>query len=319
MRIKFFTKDFADLEMSIVEIDALKNASIEARKCEPSRKYMGTTDTTHQEADGLQKKLDRLAETFAPDSEYRFGERELIAMHTSLNVVFDRLDGLKFDALIGIDKSHAETIISLLGDLIYEKMLPTVSAKIFATRKERITKGISFLNVEIPRPVQIRQECALELERTALLFLLFSLKNVKTFSGIKIVLLRENIVRTQSVVQNINFFDLADMAAYLLVHVDALKEKESLEDEQYIFSANNYNHEKLFELKVISGFLSSDDRGMLELFFKMYVPTRDEIDLPLEFQEKVSFNHIYNFAASIREYLKQIGSSSQQTNKTKIL
>ena len=311
MQIKFFSKDFADLKMSMVEIAALKNALIQACNYHPAREYIGTTNTTRQEANELQKKLDRLIEICALDCECRFSVRELIAMHTSLNVAFYHIDDIEFDSFVGIDKIYAKKMINLLGDLIYETMPPTVSARICKMTDENIMKGISLLKVEIPRPVQIRRECPLKLEQTTLLLLLFSLKSVKLSSGIKIVFLKENIVCFQSIVQNINFFNLANMASYLLICIDALKEKKSLEEyKEYIFTADNYNHEKLFELKIISGHCSSEEDGILELLFRIYMPARDKIDLPLELQEKVNFSSVYGFASSIREYLKQVGSSS---------
>ena len=131
-------------------------------------------------------------------------------------------------------------------------------------RTQQLFEIIKPYAVELPRLYQTRKECEFLIGEYRILFLLFSLKNSKTYSGIKIVVFNMNNydnILLKTIVQKIKISVLGDIISYFDEYINLAK-NQSIFDE-YVLTAVNPDKADIFKIQTLSNLVNG---GRQQLF-----------------------------------------------------
>ena len=308
------TRESANLQLSVNELIAMKNALIEVCHRLGSYEFETRVHISEIEAIALANKLRQIIEMQqAEETEIQFAYEEVLGLQGSLKEVCGGFSMPNFLEKIGWDRDKTIGLLEfLLFDVINKMEEGTLSDLIEKRRRKIVTEfDLNSSNLKVPRTSpQLRHEAYFPISSRLFLFMLFTQKNVKSFSGIRIVeivSLENKEAAAKSIWQKFEIYSLSRIVAYLEVCKDLVRNNEQIED--LIISPYNYDHKNIFHLQVLSGFISSNNQGFLKLKFSLNAnQDKDKADLEnpdnyIEVEDLVSFEDIDKFTGAICEYL----------------
>lgn len=303
MNILKYSVKQATLSFSINEINILKNALTKIVDCIPEKEFKSRIDLSRQDTIKLKDKMTELLIFNQLNDQAEFTYKELLAFNNSLAEILYRIAFYDFENEIGCNIEKAKSLNKLILPLIREMTPNTIQVRIIR-RTQKLFKTIKPYVVELPRFCQTRKECEFLIGDYRILFLLFSLKNSKTYSGIKIVVFNAddyNNILLKTIVQKIKISDLGDIISYFDEYIELAKNHTTVDD--YTLLSINPNKADIFEIKVLSGSMISEQEGILEVGLKLNISDEKNINNYFDVQAPVSFDTIHEFTSAIKEYL----------------
>jgi hypothetical protein len=305
------TRELANLQISIDELIAMKNALVEVGHRILPYEFELRVHISEIEAIALANKLGEIIEMRqSENTEVEFTYREVLGLQGSLKEVYAGISMPNFIDLIGLDRDKALALLEfLLFEVINKMQEGTMSDLIEKRRKKIVTEfGLNSAQLQVPRSPRLRHEAYFPISSRLFIFLLFTQANIGTFSGIRIVeiISQENKrILAKSIWQKIQIHFLSEIVAYLEVCKDLVRSNEQIEE--YVLSSYNYDHQNIFRIQVLSGTIVSENQGFLKLNFswnanqdKEYLESPDNY---IEIEDLVSFEDIDKFTGAICQYL----------------
>ena len=303
MNILEYNNKQVKLNFSIDEINILKNALTKIIDCIPKNEFKSRVELSREDTIILKDKIDIFVNFKQLNAQVEFTYSELLALSNSLAEILYRIAFLNFENEVGCNTEKVKSLNKLILQLIKEMTPNTIQIRVIR-RTQKLFQIIKPYAIELPRLCQTRKECEFLIGEYRILFLLFSLKNSKTYSGIKIVgfnINDYNNILFKTIVQKIKISYLGDIISYFDEYVDLAKSKSSLDE--YALSAINPEKAEIFRIRVLSKNTTLGQQETLEISLKLNVSDEENLNNYFNVQAPVSFNTIYNFTTAIKEYL----------------
>ncbi len=306
------TRETANLQISIDELTAMKNAIIEVCHRIGSYGFETRVNISELEAIELANKLDKAVENMTLyEANICLNYNEIQGLRGALCEVCYGIYMPNFLGKIGLEREKLLSSLEFLRlELIHKMEESTMSDLIEKKRKKIVTKlGLKSSNIKVPRTSpRLRHEAYFSMSSRLFIFMLFTQANSGTFSGIRIVeiISQENKrILAKSIWQKIQIHFLSEIVAYLEVCKDLVRSNEQIEE--FVLSPYNYDHKNIFNLQALSGTINSENQGFLKLNFswnanqdKEYLESPDNY---MEIEDLVSFEDIDKFIGAICQYL----------------
>ncbi len=313
MDIIEFNSEKAKLNLTNSEITIFINAITKIVNSIPEQEFRQRINLSQKNTIALKDKLNSLLKNNQSETS-EFTYRQVLALNSSLNEICYRIDFLNFKEEIGYNIQTVKTLSDLIFPLT-EKMLPDTFQVRMIRRTEQLFQVIHPYIKELPRSSQTRKECNLSISEYQILFLLFSLKNNRNFSGIQILVLnKDNHILFKTIVQRISISTLGDIISYFDEYIDLSKRNKA--SEKYILSGFNLNQSKIFEFQIQLNDMILEKKEFLDLSIKLNISKEKENEKYFEIQAPVNFDNIDSFTSAIKEYLvNTVKCESDQSNK----
>lgn len=303
MNILEFNTQKAKLNISLEEMLIFKNALTKTVESIPDNEFKSRMNLSRGEVISLKDDITKLLQDNISEYQKEFTYEQLLALNSSLNEICYRIFSADFEKEIGHNIQSVKNLLKYTFPLT-QKMIPdTIKVRIIR-RTQKLFNFVKPYSIKLPRSSQIRKECTLIIGNYRILFLLFSLQNSKTFSGIKIVVFdlddSEHIL-FKTIVQKIKIGVLGNIISYFDEYIDSIKNNTIFEEDTLF--AINPNKADIFEIKVLSGSMISEQEGRLEIGLKLNISDEENINNYFDVQAPVSFDIIHEFTSAIKEYL----------------
>lgn len=247
------------------------------------------------------------------EAEIQFTYRELLGLNGALKEICYGISVPDLESKIGLKKEKILALFNFIRFDIINNMEEKSIEKLIFNRAIEIQKKLNFKfsDIKIPRlSPQVRQECYFKIGSRVVIFLLFSLKHSKRFSGIQILevdLSNPNKIIGKSSVQKIEIFDLLMLIAYFETYMNLIKSNNKLEE--FILSIYNVDKQRIFDIRVLSVNITPENKEFLRIDFRLHSDIQEEkinLDNYLAIEALGSFEDIQNFTSSIRDFLTKL-------------
>lgn len=170
-------------------------------------------------------------------------------------------------------------------------------------RKEQIIEKLKLSSIKLPRPFRTVKDCFLNLDTAQIDFHLSSFRD-NTLSNLQILvtIIDKNPDFISIIVQKINFLDLVSLIAYFQEYIDTIK--KNIPFTLNLFTVYNSEKHHIFDLQILSGNVTSNNEGLLNLYFKLNVTNLGENSKRyLDIKSSTQFKNIFDFISSIQEFI----------------
>lgn len=303
MNILEFNTRKAKLSISLEEMLIFKNALTKIVENIPDNEFKSRINLPCKQVGLLKDDISKLLQSKRSKYHKEFTYEQLLALNSSLNEICYRVFSADFEKEIGHNMQNVQELLKCTSHLT-QKMIPNTIQVRIIRRTQKLFKTIKPYAIELPRLCQTRKECEFLIGEYRILFLLFSLKNSKTYSGIKIVVFNINEydnILLKTIVQKIKISALGDIISYFDEYIDLAKNNSSFDE--YTLAPINPDKADIFKIQTLSKNMTSEQKGTLEIALKLNISNEEHINNSFNVQAPVCFDTIYKFTTAIKEYL----------------
>lgn len=297
------TPEKVQLTLLLNELNIFKSSLTEVLDTLPQYGFETRINLSRKEVFNLRNKLSRLLENNKIKTHIEFTRKEILGLNSSLNEICHGISISNFKTKIGANKETVKELLHSFSKTIEKMVSEDIQVRI-GNRQHELSKIINPFSIQLPRLSQTRRECKLVIDKYRIFFLLFSLKNSKTYSGIKAVIFNINNnkhILFKTVIQQISVNTLFEIISYFDEYI-YLTKKEDVFD-KYVLSALNYNNHHILDIQALSGNIISEKEGTLNIHLSLNISDEENINKYFDVQAPVSFDVICKFTTAIKEYL----------------